>query len=143
MTRLSEALLTHAATGGVSALSAWALLRGKRVEQTGEQRVAEISAEPSFAQQLLEALDRLDKERQLVAQLRIDLAAVTSERDALSEQVEALSGRLDETTRRLGELNEQFSALARSVQTQIPRAGAEARVNLTPGRRGVGEGAPS
>jgi hypothetical protein len=120
MSTLRDALLTHAATGGVAWASAWALLRGKRVEKASDQRVAEITAEPSFAQQLLEALDKLDLERQMVAQLRIDLAAVTSERNALSDQVEALSGRLDETTQRLGELNEQFTALARSVRTQIP-----------------------
>lgn len=120
MTRLSEQLLTHLATGGVSAGVAWAALRGKRVEKAGDERVAEIAAEPSFAAQLLEALDRLDQERQLVAQLRIDLAAVTSERDVLSAQVEALSGRLDETMGRLSELNDQFGALARSVHAQIP-----------------------
>jgi chromosome segregation ATPase len=120
VTRVSEQLLTHAATGGASAAVAWAALRGKRVEKAGDQRVAEIAAEPSFAQQLLEALDRLDAERQLVAQLRIDLATVTSERDVLSEQVQALAGRLDETTQRLGELNEQFVALAGRVHAQIP-----------------------
>ncbi len=118
MTGLTEQLLTHAASGGAGLIAAWAMLRGKRVEKAGDERVAEINAEPSFAQQLLEALDKLDRERQLVAQLRIDLAAVTSERNALSAQVEALSGRLDETTQRLGELNEEFTALARRVHSQ-------------------------
>lgn len=119
MTPLTEAA-TYLATGGGSAVVAWFALRGKRVEKAGDQRVAAISAEPAFAQQLSEALDKLDLERQLVAQLRIDLAAVTSERDVLSEQVTALAQRLDDTTLRLGELNEQFTALAHSVRSSIP-----------------------
>jgi chromosome segregation ATPase len=113
-------LVGYLATSGATFVGAWALLRGKRVEKAGDERVAEISAEPSFAQQLSEALDKLNAERQLVAQLRIDLAAVTSERDVLSEQVAALSSRLDETTQRLVELNEQFGALARKVHAEIP-----------------------
>lgn len=119
MSPLTEAA-TYLATGGGSALVAWFALRGKHVEKAAGERVAGITAEPAFAQQLGEALDKLDLERQLVAQLRIDLAAVTSERDVLSEQVTALSQRLDDTTRRLGELNDQFSALAHAVQRQIP-----------------------
>jgi chromosome segregation ATPase len=119
MTPVTEAA-TYLATGGGSALVAWFALRGKRVEKAGDERVAEITAEPSFAQQLGDALDKLDQERQLVAQLRIDLAAVTTERDVLSEQVTALSGRLDETMGRLSELNEQLSALADRVHAQIP-----------------------
>lgn len=119
MTPVTE-VATYLATGGGSALVAWLALRGKHVEKAGNQRVAEINAEPSFAQQLLEALDRLNDERQMVAQLRIDLAAVTSERDVLAVHVDALSARLDETTSRLAELNDQFGALARSVHAQIP-----------------------
>lgn len=117
----AELLLTHALTGTATAVGAWAVLRGKRMETAGDERVATINAGPTFAAQLLEALDRLDAERQLVAQLRVDLAAVTSERDVLAVHVDALSARLDETTARLGELNEQFTALARNVHAaQIP-----------------------
>lgn len=117
---LADQLITNALTAATSAAGTWALLRAKRVDSASGERVAEINTGPEFAVQLAAALDRLDAERQLVAQLRIDLAQVTAERDVLSEQVQALSARLDETTGRLGELNEQLSALARHVRTQIP-----------------------
>lgn len=115
-----DEILTNAVTAVAAGAGTWALLRGKRVESVTDQRVAQINTGPEFAAQLAAALDRLDVERQQVAQLRIDLAQVTAERDVLSEQVQALSARLDETTSRLGELNEHFSALARQVQQQIP-----------------------
>jgi vacuolar-type H+-ATPase subunit I/STV1 len=116
---LEQLLITNGFTSTVGFVGAWLLLRGKHVDATADERVAEINAGPDFAVQLAAALDRLDQERQLVAQLRIDLAQVTAERNVLGDQVLKLSVRLDETTARLGELNEQFSALARSVQTQI------------------------
>lgn len=117
MSHALDLLITNAGSGVVGILAAWAVLRGKRVEAGADERVAEINAGPEFAAQLAAALDRLDAERQLVAQLRLDLGRVTAERDVLSDQVLALSARLDETTSRLGELNEQFSALARQVQS--------------------------
>ena len=126
--RLSDQIATHVLTGAGGVPGAWLMLRSKKVEQASTARVAEITAEPAFAQQLGEALDKLDTERQLVAQLRIDLAAVTSERDVLAEHVTALSQRLDDTTRRLGELGEHFSALAHAVQRQIPAQPTDAPV---------------
>ena len=120
MSAVLNLAVTAAGSAGASGIGTWSLLRRTRVEAAADERVAEINASPDFAAQLAAALDRLDAERQLVAQLRIDLAQVTAERNVLGVQVQALSARLDETTTRLGELNEKFSALARHVQTQIP-----------------------